>query len=407
MQTIVFVGSNKSGTSRDALKLSEELGYFTVLLTDREKFLQQREEFYEVHQMIYVENLAEKETVMQEINKLQAQGKDIQGCMSLIDPFVHLAASITNELGLASLSTEALYLMEDKTRFREKMRDHPATPQFQVYRPDEKLTDWIEHNHFRLPMIIKSPVSNGSKDVFLIESKDKLKQGMRRLLTNFPDTPILIEEFINGPQYLVEVIVYNKEVNIVGIIQQEIEHLQRFIVTDYCFPALLSVEDYDSLKESVQSIVHSLGLQTGTCHLEIRLQDGEWKLIEINPRMSGGAMNRIIYEGVGIDLVKETLHLYLGKEPELQKQHQKFVYVKYLTVGTRGRLLKVTGKGRASKYEGVKDVYVKPRKGSILGPPSSMGDRYAYVLASAETPQKAKQIAMNAAKEIKFYLEPL
>ncbi|MFD1735477.1 ATP-grasp domain-containing protein [Bacillus salitolerans] len=408
METIVFIGSNKSGTSRDALRVSEELGYFTVLITDREKFVLQREEFHEVHQMIYVADLLNKEHIYNEIKKLETSGKVIKGCMSLIDPFVHFAATLSKELGLVELSTDAIFLMEDKTRFRKVMKNHPATPLFDIFKPNEgPIEEWVNDYHSNFPLIIKSPVSNGSKDVMLVETKEKLKQGMNKLCSLYPHSPILIEEYVLGPQYLVEVVVYKSNIHIVGVIEQEITNLHRFIVTGYSYPALLSVEDYLKLEKVVNSILCSLGLTHGSCHLEIRFVKGEWKLIEINPRISGGAMNRIIYEGSGIDLVKETVNLNLGEEPSFQRQYEQYVYVKYLTVNSPGKLIKVTGRGRASKYEGVKDVYVKPRKGSILVPPLSMGDRYAYVLAAADSPEKAKDIATNGAKEIRFYLEPI
>ena len=55
MRTIVFIETNKSGSSREAIKAAERLGFFTVLFTNRQKFIQQRTEFPEVHQMILVE----------------------------------------------------------------------------------------------------------------------------------------------------------------------------------------------------------------------------------------------------------------------------------------------------------------------------------------------------------------
>ncbi|MFZ7943321.1 hypothetical protein [Neobacillus sp. 19] len=36
-----------------------------------------------------------------------------------------------------------------------------------------------------------------------------------------------------------------------------------------------------------------------------------------------------------------------------------------------------------------------------------MGDRYAYVIAVADTEEGARLAAVSAANEIKFYLEPL
>ena len=55
LKTIIFIGTNKSGSSRDAIKAAEKLGYFTVVFTNNEKQLQQREEYTDVHEMIFIE----------------------------------------------------------------------------------------------------------------------------------------------------------------------------------------------------------------------------------------------------------------------------------------------------------------------------------------------------------------
>ncbi len=218
--------------------------------------------------------------------------------------------------------------------------------------------------------------------------------------------PVLIEEYLIGPQYLIEVVAYNKEINIIGVIEQDISNDNRFIVMGYKYPAPLVHEEYEKLEEAITTILSTLDLSDGACHLEMRNVKGEWKLIEINPRMSGGAMNRIIYEGTGINLAKEIIKLYLGEVPSFMKSRKTHVYARFLTVGSTGRLLKVTGKNRASKHEGVKEVFIKPRNGRLLTEPYSLGNRYAYVIASSDTPEDAERIALEAAKEIKFYMEP-
>ena len=146
-------------------------------------------------------------------------------------------------------------------------------------------------------------------------------------------------------------------------------------------------------------------MKNGACHLEMRSSKWGWKLIEINPRISGGAMNRIIEVGYGINLVEETIQLMLGNEPCLTKKHSKYVYAHYLTVDSKGILIKVTGKNRSSQYPGVDEVYIKPRKGQILRPPLSMGDRCGYILASSDDKDEAKRIAREAASKIRFHLQ--
>lgn len=407
MHTIVFLGSNKSGSSRDAIFSAAEMGYFTVLLTDRHKWLRQREEFQDVHQMIFVDDLLDKDVIYEQISLLKEQGKQVKAFVSFIDPLVSTAAQISKELGLAELSVNALYQMEDKTRFRETLKENPITPSYSIFSLDLDQNDMFEKYVSNVPVILKSPVSKGSKDVLLIHSREEFIKATQYFRSRFPETPILLEEYLDGPQYLIEVVVCHSETTVVAIIEQEISRVNRFIITGYTMPAQLSSKVDEKLNDAIQSIIRDIGLKHGTCHLEMRLVNEEWKLIEINPRISGGAVNQLIFEATGINLVKETLKLNLGEEPCLKPSKNVSAFLQYITVNAPGRLIKVIGKNKALNMEGVKKVYIKPRKGSILSPPLSMGDRYAYVLASSLEPLKARDLAKTAAKEIKFYLEPL
>lgn len=80
---------------------------------------------------------------------------------------------------------------------------------------------------------------------------------------------------------------------------------------------------YESLKVAVKDIIELHGLENGSCHLEMRLVNKQWKLVETNPRISGSGMNEFLEIGLGINLVKETLKLALGKEPDLEPKHKK------------------------------------------------------------------------------------
>lgn len=405
MKTIVFIETNKSGSSREAIKAAERLGFFTVLLTNKQKLKQQRIEFPDVHLMINME-LSDINKLKETIKKLEKQGFRIKGIMSLIDPFVHVAAALTEEFCPSVVASDPILNMEDKVLTRKLLKGHPMSPQFEIYSQKDSFEDFINKQKEFFPLIVKSPVSTGSKDVFLANNENELRRSMQSLLTKNNEN-ILIEEFLSGPQYLIEAVVYKRRVHIVAIIEQEITFINRFIVTGYCLLAEVNFALYSKIYEAASSIIRAFQMENGTCHLEMRLVKGELKLIEINPRISGGAMNRIIEAGFGINLVEETIQLMLGKEPNLRKKRYQFVYVQYLTVDSKGKLVKVTGKNRSSQYPGVEEVYIKPRKGQILRPPLSMGDRYGYVLAASNEKEEAKRIAIDASSEIRFHLEPL
>ena len=116
------------------------------------------------------------------------------------------------------------------------------------------------------------------------------------------------------------------------------------------------------VEDVLNSVISQFGIKNGALHLELRLSKNGWKLIEINPRISGGAMNKMIQAAFGFNLVEETLKLYLGESPSIGPRCMNYVFTQYLIVSKKGMLEKVTGKGRARKSPGVVEVYVKPRK---------------------------------------------
>jgi len=405
MRTIVFIETNKSGSSREAIKAAERLGYFTVLFTNKQRFMHQRTEFPDVHQMIFVE-LSNYDELRKNINQLKQQGKQIKGILSFVHSYVHLAAVLAEEFCPSIVSTDSILIMENKVLTRELLKGHPNSPHYALYNPDDfSLEEFIDQAKDYFPLILKCPTSAGSKDVMLANNENQLKLAMQELLKKHEQ--ILLEEYLEGPQYLIEVLVHNGKVHIVAIIEQQITLFHRFIVTGYCLLPNINQRMYNRIFKAVSSILQAFQMRNGACHLEMRLVNGEWKLIEINPRISGGAMNRIIEVGYGINLVEETIQLMLGNEPCLNKKHSKYVYAHYLTVDSKGKLSKVTGKELSSQYPGIEEVYIKPRKGQIVRPPLSMGDRCGYILASSNSKMEAKRMAIRAASNITFYLDPL
>lgn len=405
METMVFIETTKSGSSREAIKAAERLGFLTVLLTERKSFVKQRKEFSDVSQMIHLNEMTE-DHLRFEIEQLQKQGKIIKAIISFVDPFVSIAAQLMNELCESEISVESLKKMEDKTETRKALENNKTTPKFEVFQATDDLKDYMSKRH-RFPLIVKSAVSKASKDVYLVENIFEMEKAMNKILKLYPNQKILLEEYLDGPQYLVEVLVHDGHINIVAVFKQDITKKMKFIVTGYEIQLNLEGKLYKKLIHAIESIIRDLGVTNAASHFEVRYVNGNWKLIEINPRISGGAMNRMIEEAYGINLVEETIKLYLGYEPYLIRKHEKHIYTHYIIIGSYGQLLKVTGRNRAANQPGVREVYVKPRKGSMLTPPLSMGHRYGYVIASGDTADEAKRNAKNAASNIKFYLKPI
>lgn len=403
MKTIVFIGSQKSGSSREAIKAAEELGYYTVLFTNRISFLEKRTEFPDVHlmQLCDLNNIEEIENA---ITHLLSKALKISAVVSFVDPYCHTAFLLNDKFCTKIFSTEAIGTMENKILSREALAQSPYCPRFMSISKDSTYSKKQITSY--LPVIMKSPNSAGSKDVFKIDTYNEFRHQSKKLFTKYPKDAILLEEFIDGPQYLVETIFYENEVNIIAIIEQEITFNKRFIITGYNLMIDPAPDFYNNLKIAVESIVRCHGMESGPCHLEMRYVNNQWKLIEINPRISGAGMNKFIQIGLGINLVKETLKFALGQNFNIQPKYKIPCFAKYVVISETGILEKVIGKKKATKSHGVKAVYIKPRKGAVLTPPISMGNRYAYVIATGDSEEEAKKNAKQAAAQIHFCLLP-
>lgn len=399
-KTIVFLGTNKAGSSRDAIKAAQDLGYFTCLFTNRSDQIKQRRDYHDVHLMRYVD-LNDKEEIKKQIEKLKYRALKVVAIVSFVDPWCEIAAILAKEYGFKSFTVNAISTSLSKIATHEILKKTSYPPKYNI------LSDInIEDYYKLLPLVVKACNSYGSKDVYLCNNKKDFNESINKLQKKYSDDKIIIEEYLDGPQYLVETFIMNEEVNIVAIIHQEIENIDNhFIITGYQLILDTDTSLFQNLKDDVKNILHKLGFINGSCHLEMRYVKGKWRLVEVNPRISGSGMNRIIRIGLGIDLAKEILKYSLKNEVNLTPKHKIHTYAKYKGVSKPGTLLRVTGKERALNSQGVKYVYIKPRKGAYLIPPISLGSRYAYVIATDKNAARAKYNAIRALDNITFHLD--
>lgn len=401
MKAIIFIGTQKSGSSREAIKAAKRLGYETVLLTNRVSQIRNQEAYQDVSKMVFCD-VFDYTDLKENISQLQENGLEIETIISFVNSYGYIASLLADEFGVGCFTSEAIFKMHDKLLSRECIKHTPYVPWYKVLKRD--YPDSIDEIYHRFPLILKKPNSTGSKDVYLVNTVNEYLDKLERLTNGYQDQ-VIVEQYIDGPQFLVESLVENKEIKIVAIVQQEINlYKGHSIVTGYQLKHDLDKEFEQSLREAVTEIILCHGMENGACHLELRYVNNQWKLIEINPRISGVAMNEFIFYGLGINLVEQTLNLALKKPLQLTPKYKMYTNAQYLVSLLSGKLLKVTGRKEALNEFGVIKVFIKPRRGTMIYPPTSMGYRYAYVIANGYSEHEAKINAKIAASKIKFHI---
>jgi len=402
MNCIVFIGTYKSGSSYDAITAAKEMGYATVLLTVRNAHLKMKDHFSNVD-MLLLCNTHDVNKVKHEIDGLHHKGLNVCAVVSFIEEHCYTASLLAKERGLPCFTPAAICTMLDKLETRKAIDSTPYSPNFcEIKNNDAMKQDTIEKS---LPCILKEPLSTGSKWVAKINSFAEYEYEIDKFRKECHSERLLLEDYLSGPQFLVETLVIDGKPHIAAIIEQEVSYVNRFIITGYKVIHDYQSEFIQSLITAVNDIIVCIGMENGPCHLECIHNGEQWKLVEINPRISGGAMNVLITEATGINLVKETLKTALGQKPDLTGKYKKEAFAQYVIANKEGILLKVTGRNKARNCEGVRQVFVKPKRGQLIFPPRSMGHRYAYVIAVGGTAHEAMMNAKHAAGHIQFYVK--
>lgn len=404
---ILFLGIHSWGTNREAVKTAKSMGYSTIVLTDRSKLFERKNEFSEADEIIYLDSL-NLENVREKIKSLQdTDKKEIACIISFVDPYVYLAAKLSEEFLSCKVRSKAIWVMEDKVETQRHLSPHGITARYCIYEKGDSAKALMRKHDLHFPLMVKSPKSAGSKDVIRVDKISQLIRCIRLMRKRYPNDPILFEEYLDGPQYLVETVIYNDAVHLVAIVKQEITVVNgRSIITGYQVLQDPSPQLLSSLEKRIGQIVKLFGMTYGTSHFELRLVRNKWRLIEVNPRMSGGAMNKMIEAATGINLAKESIKLYLNQEPDITPSVNYHVFTQFLIAKSKGQLKMITGIDKAESYHGVYDIFVKPQIGDFIFPPRSMGGRLAYVIVRGKNKQDVRRNAKKAAKSIRFHLKP-
>jgi biotin carboxylase len=176
-----------------------------------------------------------------------------------------------------------------------------------------KLTDFS--GWARFPAIIKPVDSQGQRGVFEIESRAELKERFVESKSFSRCGDVIVEEFIEGPEYSANVFIRNGNVACCFISDRKVvEGLPGGIVRGHEVPARMSEAMQGKVRTLVSEIVSALQLENGPVYFQMRCMDDEVFIIEVTARLDGCHLWRLIKLKYGVDLLALSFDGLLGHE---------------------------------------------------------------------------------------------
>jgi len=311
-----------------------------------------------------------------------ARSYSIDGILTTSDYPVRTVARVCRELGLHGLSEAAASTCTDKFLQRTLLRSCGLPcPDFELIESPEQLPT---AGRLVFPVIVKPVDSSASRGVSRIDDRSGLREAYELAHPYSRSANVIVEEFIFGPEFSVEVLVQNSVIHIVAITEKTTggEGERFYVETRHIVPALLSTADTEAIHSAVRKAIAACGLDNSASHTEVKLAPQGPVIIEIAARLGGDYITSdLVPLATGVSMLENVIRIAIGEQIDPVSNRSQVSGVQFLTAENHGRATELFTSLRDDSR--VHRMELRPRpKDAVL---RSSLDRLGYCIASAAT----------------------
>lgn len=263
-------------------------------------------------------DLKDREKIAEYALKLKTE-KNLKAIFTAGTDFSASVSYASEKCSLPSHSFEASLNASDKVRMRTCFeKSNVSSPSFIQLKESElnkTLTPEFIRN-LKYPLVVK-PVDNmGARGCRMIRNQEELDYSIKQAVKNSKSKTAILEQYMKGPEYSIDALVYNGTMTITGFADRHIFFPPYFIETGHTMPTNCSKAQYEALIQTFAKGAHSLGLTCGAAKADIKFTAEGPMIGEIAARLSGGYMSGWTYPyASNLNLTKEAILIATGEKP--------------------------------------------------------------------------------------------
>ncbi|MDR1108381.1 MAG: ATP-grasp domain-containing protein [Spirochaetaceae bacterium] len=334
---------------------------------------------------------------------LQAEG-GLSGIMTAGTDFSASVAYAAEQLGLPGIPYEAALNASDKERMRRCFKAaRLPSPAFTVLRqnpaPDFALP-------FGYPVVVK-PVDNmGGRGCRRVDSPAGLEVAVRDSLKFSRSGRVIVEEYMNGPEFSLDAVVYQGEVILCGFADRHIYFPPYFIEMGHTMPSVLDESSRAQVLEVFIAGIRALGITLGAAKGDLKLSSPGPMIGEIAARLSGGYMSGWTYPyASGVEPTRGAILAALGKKPEIPVPCRTWTSAERAFISIPGKIRSILNLDNAKSAEGVTDLFLRVQTGDRVRFPENNVSKCGNVISAAPSRESAVAAAEGAARTVAIRLE--
>ena len=335
-----------------------------------------------------------------------------EAILCLLDTRIVDASHLANALGLPFLNRATTELLRDKFSVRQRLMDRGLPqPGFALARSNDELKIAVEQ--LGLPVLIKPTDGYGSQNIvvlrfpedldpFLTPLDDMLPSGMDYGLGVMANDHLMVERYLSGTIVGCDTFSFNGQHQLLGVNEKLFFEAPSFAIRGGCFQP--NRPEFGLIQSYVFSLLDAVDFDFGAAHIEIIVTDTGPQLIEINARLVGAKLPRLMSFALGQSVYAGLIDLHLGIPDAFGLCNTGMVAVtRWIVAEHQGLLASVTLPNWQD--ERIRCVEILKVPGDPVRPPTENADRIGYVMVCAPSQAEAECIADKYVSECVCYLK--
>lgn len=220
-----------------------------------------------------------------------------------------MMARIAEKYGFPFYSVETAKWSTDKFKMKERF-ELGGVPHAQ----GRLISKAEEAEGMVFPVIVKPRDNSGSRGVKLCRSKEELETSMNEALEVSKLDTVLVEEFIEGPEYSIEGLHHDGKSEVIQFTEKKTTEFPYNVELGHIQPAKISEENQQKIREIVAKIGSALHFENCPSHTELKINERGIFVIETSPRLGGDYITSTLTPlSTGVNLEDELLKISLGE----------------------------------------------------------------------------------------------
>ena len=314
-------------------------------------------------------------------------------------------AAACEACGLPGISYKTAVRATDKAEMIRAFEKYGVEhPWYYVAESKAEFDDMMEKITF--PCVMKPTDNAGSRGVVLVHNQQELKDAYGFSHGESRSGAVIMEEYLQGPEFSVEVMVIDGEPHVLQITDKLTTGAPHFVEMGHTQPSRQPKWQQEKICDLSCRAVKALGINVGPAHVEIILTKDGPRMVELGARLGGDCITtHLVPLSTGIDMVGATIELACGGKPDITEKFKKGSAIRYFNTSA-GTLQAIEGIEEAKKIPGVREITIVKEIGTQLTDIASSVDRIGFVIAQADTAEEAAAICKKAMDRIHIKVSP-